>query len=289
MTIKASSNFNTIWILESAYIEMWQYIKNCPTEVGGMGVVEEKEVGGRKYLVVTKILLFDHAQNSVAHFRPDQKIMAKWMGQVMMEAKLIDDPKKKEEYKSLYKKAKFHWHKHPGGCEPSGLDVEIRKEFPSNNYAIFFIGNKREEYTVTIEIYEPIPVTLSGMKLKVFDEQIILKQFELDQLKEQRSIDLDKKFVDTKASYIEKLKSKVSFKEPKYGKVDRKNVTTGLEWWEEDDDNVVLFDKDGEYVGHNFEDYDSIGKNEIELSNGMIVDRITGEILGEKRAVGGSL
>lgn len=269
---KAVTSFNTLYITPEAYVEMWQYIKNCPTEVGGMGVVEDRKVGEVTYSVVTRILLFEHENASAANFDLNQKQIAKWMGQVIMESRSIEDPDEREKHKSQYKKLKFHFHKHPGSCvDPSRKDLRIQEGFPGE-YCFFLIGNKKGKYSLVLRIYKPFEVLVREIELKVFDEEVLQTQHDLDKLKSEKVFALSSLFRETKNQYVEELKKKVpsAYKKSVKGRKNHKKVyrhgaySSTASAQKEDIDDLLydleddcLIDPDtGEIVKHDFFEYD---------------------------------
>lgn len=66
---------------------------------------------------------------------------------------------------------KLWWHSHVnGGCFWSGTDEGTAGRF-ANGWMISVVGNKRGEYKVRIDLYEPVRITVDELDLQVYQAE----------------------------------------------------------------------------------------------------------------------
>lgn len=145
-----TTKFPKVYITPKAKRKMELYIQKCATEIMGFGEVEQK---GSDFLIKDVFILNQDATSASTNFN-DETLEEFLVGLI--------------EAKKSPKDIKLWWHSHVNmGCFWSGDDKATARGF-QNGWMISIVGNKRGEFLVRLDLFEPIRLTLDNL---VFVEQ----------------------------------------------------------------------------------------------------------------------
>jgi len=168
MTSETTWKGPRIRILESAWKRMTAYIRNCPTELGGLGSVEIR--GGD--LVVTEVFLIGQKATS-GDFRLTDDALAAFLHEWIVRGRKMEE-------------IGFWWHSHAAfPAFWSSVDKDTTERLARGRYCIAHVGNHRDEHRTCLALGYPLPMTIDGIPLEVVEERDLAFESKiLDEIKE---------------------------------------------------------------------------------------------------------
>jgi len=144
-----TSSFPTVFITPSAKQKLDLYIELAEGEISGLGTVTRL---GNDFLITEVHLLEQECTGA------STDLSAEDVSRFLLESVRTGlDPSQ----------LKLWWHSHAGmGTFWSGTDDATAGRF-SNGWMLSLVGNKRGEYLVRLDLFEPIRLTLDGLEFSV--------------------------------------------------------------------------------------------------------------------------
>lgn len=142
-------NLPVVYITPEAKKRLDLYIQVADVEISGLGTVTRI---GNDFLV-TAVHLFEQECNPASTILSSEDV-ARFLHEAVRSGL---DPSQ----------LKLWWHSHASmGIFWSSIDEETISRF-ANSWMLSLVGNKKGEYLVRLDLYEPIRLTLDGLKFEI--------------------------------------------------------------------------------------------------------------------------
>lgn len=141
-------------ILEPAWKRLMTYMHVCPTEVGGLGSVEERE----GELIVTDVFLIEQEATG-GDFELDPGAQAMFINDWISRGRDVAE-------------LKFWWHSHAGmDTFWSVVDENTMRRLAGDTYVISLVGNRRREHRTCLTVMKPIRLVVDDITIDVIEAQ----------------------------------------------------------------------------------------------------------------------
>lgn len=139
-------------ILEAAWKRLMAYILACPTEVGGLGAVEERE----GELVVTDVFLIDQVATG-DDFELDPGAQAAFINDWIRRGRDVSE-------------LKFWWHSHVDmDTFWSVVDENTMRRLAGDAYVVSLVGNRRREHRTCLTVMKPVRIVVDNIVIDVIE------------------------------------------------------------------------------------------------------------------------
>jgi proteasome lid subunit RPN8/RPN11 len=148
-----------IMITAEAMEKMATYIDCCSTEISGLGIVEQVKAS----FLIRDVFILEQATD-FARSNLDQNDLNRFLFDMVSKGEPVEN-------------VKLWWHSHVNmDVFWSGTDEKTAESF-RNQWMISIVENKKGEYRVRLDIYEPFRMTFDNLALKVvFGRNIQLRE-----------------------------------------------------------------------------------------------------------------
>ncbi|MGB2761947.1 MAG: hypothetical protein WBC21_00155 [Minisyncoccales bacterium] len=148
MTAKIE-NCPRAFILPEAKQKMDMYIQIAEGEISGLGKARQL---GRDFLA-EEVFIFEQ-DSDFSTTELDSQAVSKWLTELVRQGK---NPAE----------IKLWWHSHDRDVFWSQKDNRTIDGF-ANKWMLSIVGNKRGDYLIRLDLYEPIRLTIDGLSLEIY-------------------------------------------------------------------------------------------------------------------------